>query len=74
MQSTLVSAAQMLAQGCYNYTNLQDKDDTAVMKHGLQVHNRLQTSSYIDCIYGAMALFTTEKASSTLSIACARML
>jgi len=44
MQGIVMGAAQMLTQGFHNRTNLHNRDNAPVMRHGLP--NGLQTSSY----------------------------
>ncbi len=44
MQGIVMGAAQILMQGLHNRTNLQNRDNAPVMRHGLP--NGLQTSSY----------------------------
>ncbi|DBA95840.1 TPA: hypothetical protein ACH3X1_001387 [Trebouxia sp. C0004] len=44
MQGIVMGAAQMLAQGFNNCTNLHNRDSATIKRHGLP--NRLQTSSY----------------------------
>jgi len=61
MQGIVMGATQMLTQGFYNCTDLQNRDNASIMRHGLP--NGLQISSY-----GAINLLApTEKASSRLS-------
>ena len=44
MQGIVMGAVQMLTQALHNRTNLQNRDNTPIMRHGLP--NGLQASSY----------------------------